>query len=226
MKGSFNLYWYSKESYNACKGMINETNHRHLEVINAWLLLVCVMYSVFSALSIFGVTPRNMVTFIILSVICAAYQLWLIFGKSWTLRHTTFVAYLHTVLMLIIGIYNSECNKFSTATLYPVLLTIVALSYISSVFKMTAGVVVFSGIFFYELLNFFAIYEKLFTLNHAAAPQNADQKKHSKPPLIIIAVPEAINDQVKGFCIKDIKLFSELAHITEVIKPIGFIIFL
>lgn len=147
MRGSFNLYWYSKEAYKACKDMINETNHKHLEVINAWLFLICLMYTFFSIFNIFGATKHNAFAYAIFSVVTAAYQFWITFGKKWTLPHTTFVAYLHTVVMLAIGIYQSESNMFTPATLYPLLLTIVALSYISSVFKMTIGVVTFSTIF-------------------------------------------------------------------------------
>ena len=73
---SINYYGYDKNRYDDCKELINESNFKHLQILNTWLLGLTIVFLFLSKMNLFGVTGRNFnmyLSFFILSFVLEVF---------------------------------------------------------------------------------------------------------------------------------------------------------
>lgn len=149
MKISFNYYGYDKETYLSCKEMIDEANLRHAEIINAWFFLTCLLFTVFSVSNLFGASRQLLFVYAGFTAVALAFQILFVAGRDFVLRHMTLLAFINSIIIMYFGIAQSEAQRFLPATLFPVLAAMIAISYISTMVKMSAAGLIFASMFLY-----------------------------------------------------------------------------
>ena len=147
MSRSFIYYGYDKETYHHCRELIQSTNFNHTEILNIWFMLDAVMFIAFSRFNIFGVDQRRTIFYLVYFAIAAvfAFILW-IFRKR-THNRSMIFAYLETVLLVSFSVLASDAQTFMAATMFPVILVVIALSFIDSMLRMGVVLILYSVIF-------------------------------------------------------------------------------
>ncbi|WP_029323974.1 GGDEF domain-containing protein [Butyrivibrio sp. AE3004] len=145
---STNYYGYDKETLNECTELINSTNKKHAEILNLWFFIVnalCVFFSAFglfsvnqSELGLYAVYAAISIVFFIISKFCVK--------KETTLRVSVIVL---TIILIwtTYGILISVDQPYMAATLFMVMMVVLALSFIATMFRATACLVVCTTIF-------------------------------------------------------------------------------
>ena len=144
---SFNYYGYTKESYMECSEMIRTTNRKHTTILNTWFILINLLYLVFSYLNLFGVNQERIPFYAAYLLIGIIFELWLtVFPKS-AEKHNYITVFSSIIGLLSYGILTSIFAPYMPATMFLVLLSLTALSYIGNMAIMISLSIVGVGIF-------------------------------------------------------------------------------
>lgn len=144
---SFNYYGYTKESYMECSEMIRTTNRKHTAILNTWFILINLLYLVFSYLNLFGVNQERIPFYAAYLLIGIIFELWLtVFPKS-AEKHNYITVFSSIIGLLSYGILTSIFAPYMPATMFLVLLSLTALSYIGNMAIMISLSIVGVGIF-------------------------------------------------------------------------------
>lgn len=144
---SFNYYGYTKESYMECSEMIRTTNRKHTTILNTWFILINLLYLVFSYLNLFGVNQERIPFYAAYLLVGIIFELWLtVFPKS-AEKHNYITVFSSIIGLLSYGILTSIFAPYMPATMFLVLLSLTALSYIGNMAIMISVSIVGVGIF-------------------------------------------------------------------------------
>lgn len=144
---SFNYYGYTKESYMECSEMIRTTNRKHTTILNTWFILINLLYLVFSYLNLFGVNQERIPFYAAYLLVGIIFELWLtVFSKS-AEKHNYITVFSSIIGLLSYGILTSIFAPYMPATMFLVLLSLTALSYIGNMAIMISVSIVGVGIF-------------------------------------------------------------------------------
>lgn len=144
---SFNYYGYTKESYMECSEMIHTTNRKHTTILNTWFILINLLYLVFSYLNLFGVNQERIPFYAAYLLVGIIFELWLtVFPKS-AEKHNYITVFSSIIVLLSYGILTSIFAPYMPATMFLVLLSLTALSYIGNMAIMISVSIVGVGIF-------------------------------------------------------------------------------
>lgn len=144
---SFNYYGYTKESYMECSEMIRTTNRKHTTILNTWFILINLLYLVFSYLNLFGVNQERIPFYAAYLLVGIIFELWLtVFPKS-AEKHNYITVFSSIIGLLSYGILTSIFAPYMPATMFLVLLSLTALSYIGNMAIMISLSIVGVGIF-------------------------------------------------------------------------------
>ena len=144
---SFNYYGYTKESYMECSEMIRTTNRKHTAILNTWFILINLLYLVFSYLNLFGVNQERIPFYAAYLLIGIIFELWLtVFPKS-AEKHNYITVFSSIIGLLSYGILTSIFAPYMPATMFLVLLSLTALSYIGNMAIMISLSILGVGIF-------------------------------------------------------------------------------
>lgn len=144
---SFNYYGYTKESYMECSEMIRSTNRKHTTILNTWFILINLLYLVFSYLNLFGVNQERIPFYAAYLLVGIIFELWLtVFPKS-AEKHNYITVFSSIIGLLSYGILTSIFAPYMPATMFLVLLSLTALSYIGNMAIMISVSIVGVGIF-------------------------------------------------------------------------------
>lgn len=120
--------------------------------MNSWFLLVNILYLIFCSLNLFGVSRSLIPFYAAYSTVAFLFDMLLIFAPSFMSRHTLVSVYLTLVSLLSYGTIASLLEPYMPATMYLVLLTLSALSFIDKFYRMIALLV--TSAFCFLLLSF------------------------------------------------------------------------
>ena len=144
---SFNYYGYTKESYMECSEMIRTTNRKHTAILNTWFILINLLYLVFSYLNLFGVNQERIPFYAAYLLVGIIFELWLtVFPKS-AEKHNYITVFSSIIGFLSYGILTSIFAPYMPATMFLVLLSLTALSYIGNMAIMISLSILGVGIF-------------------------------------------------------------------------------
>ncbi|MCR5280081.1 MAG: GGDEF domain-containing protein [Lachnospiraceae bacterium] len=145
-----NLYGYKKDVYNDCKDLIRETNLHHMEILNLRFLFITAVYLFVSLFNTLGMSSVDAPFFAAFLVVEAAFQVALVWADKFVARHIELAIYLNVFSLLAFGIVCSAARPYMAATLYPVILVVVALSYVDRYLRMM-GALIFGSVIFLVL---------------------------------------------------------------------------
>lgn len=144
---SFNYYGYTKESYMECSEMIHTTNRKHTTILNTWFILINLLYLVFSYLNLFGVNQERIPFYAAYLLVGIIFELWLSVFPKTAEKHNYITVFSSIIGLLSYGILTSIFAPYMPATMFLVLLSLTALSYIGNMAIMISVSIVGVGIF-------------------------------------------------------------------------------
>ena len=144
---SFNYYGYTKESYMECSEMIRTTNRKHTTILNTWFILINLLYLVFSYLNLFGVNQERIPFYAAYLLVGIIFELWLTVFPKTAEKHNYITVFSSIIGLLSYGILTSIFAPYMPATMFLVLLSLTALSYIGNMAIMISLSIVGVGIF-------------------------------------------------------------------------------
>ena len=133
---SFNYYGFTKESYMECSDMIHTTNRKHITILNTWFFFINLLYLVFSYLNLFGVNQERIPFYAAYIAIGLIFEVWLVFFPKKVENHNYFAVLSSITILLSYGAIASVIEPYMPATMFLILLTLTALSFIGNMLIM------------------------------------------------------------------------------------------
>ncbi len=155
IKSSFNYYGYDKETHQECMSLIRSTNFMHAHILNIWFIGINVFFMICSYFNIFGLNRLkiwNYVAFLGIAIIMDVAIL--VFRRQLEGQLSFLLVYLNILVLMVYSIVISMGQPYLAATMFLVLVVLIALAYIDSMVKMTLTLVLYSGIFIYTSFRF------------------------------------------------------------------------
>ena len=147
---SFIYYGYDKTTYENCNDLIRTTNLNHTEILNIWLVIDAIMFIIFSRLNIFGVDERQTMFYGIYMLIALAGEILLHVFRLHTQRFALVIVYIETIVLMSFSILASNVRTFMAAVMFPVILVVIALSFIDTMLRMSFVLLIYSTVFLWQ----------------------------------------------------------------------------
>ena len=125
---NLNYYGYDKVTYQDCLSLIHSTNRKHVGILNLWFCFVNVAYLIFSLNNMFGVTDKKSSFYTVYVGIAVAFEVLLLVFRRFMENHTVLTIYLSILIFVSYSIYSSISQPYMAATMFLVLIVLVALS--------------------------------------------------------------------------------------------------
>ncbi|MBQ7583089.1 MAG: GGDEF domain-containing protein [Lachnospiraceae bacterium] len=149
-KSSFNHYGYDEETHQECMSLIRSTNTKHAHILNVWFIGINIFFMICSCLNIFGLNRLrigNYVVFLGVAVVMEAVIL--AFRRQMDGRFSFLLVYLSILVLMAYSIVISVGQPYLAATMYLVLVVLVAVAYIDTMAKVALMLMAYSAIFIY-----------------------------------------------------------------------------
>ena len=146
---SINYYGYEKNTYDDCASLITQMNRRHMEILNVWFILITAIYLFFSWQNSYGFKERDLPYFLGFLIGEIVFEMILVQFRSFSDRYGSVFMTVNMAAVLAFGMVCSSTQPFMAATVYLVILVLVALSYISTMVRMTALLVAACAVFLF-----------------------------------------------------------------------------
>ena len=135
---SLNYYGYEKNTYDDCESLIANMNRRHMELLNIWFIVITAIYLFFSWQNSNGFSEQNAPMFLVLLAGELIFEFLLIKYKDAMDKHIHISIHINMIALFAFGIICSAAQPYMAATIYLVILVLIALSYIGTMVRMTA----------------------------------------------------------------------------------------
>ena len=139
---SFNYYGYEKSTYDDCDSLIANMNRRHMEILNLWFVFITAIYLFFSWQNSYGFSQQNSPLFLIFLIGEFIFEFIIIKFRTATEKVTDIIIHINMLALLAFGIICSAAQPYMAATIFLVILVLVALSYIGTMLRMVSLLVV------------------------------------------------------------------------------------
>lgn len=125
-------YGFAKDSYLECTNFIRSTNRKHITILSVWFFLINLFYLIFSYLNLFGVNEERMPFYFIFSFIGLSFVIWTLFFPHAVEKHIYLAVFSSIISLLTYGVISSVMEPYMPATMFPLLLVLVSLSFIGN----------------------------------------------------------------------------------------------
>ena len=146
---SINHYGYDRSRYEDCIDLIHDTNYNHILILNTWFMILTTVFMILSGLNRFGVDKRQFGLYLVFSVISLVFEIVLIVFKGFVLRYARLFAHLNILILMVFSIYASLARPYLAATMFLVLVVLVAVTYIDTMLSITIVLILYSCAFLY-----------------------------------------------------------------------------
>ena len=150
---STNFYGYDKATYDDCRDLIDETNRRHLNILNVWFLIINLLCTIFANFGIFSANLSDKGLYLSYTFISIAF-----FISSHTLQRIkkkkSLVLHLHILLnvfiWMIYSIQLSVDQPYMAATMYIVMIVVLSFSFITTLFTTLLLLIISAALFIFS----------------------------------------------------------------------------
>ncbi len=121
-----------------------------MEILNIWFIFITAIYLFFSWQNSYGFSEQNSPVFLGLLIAEVVFEVTLVFSRKSVdrvSRLNRYLKYLNIIALLAFGIICSAAQPYMAATIYLVILVLVALSYIGTMAEMTLLLIAACGAF-------------------------------------------------------------------------------
>lgn len=147
-----NYYGYNKETYVNCLDMIQDTDMHHAKILNFWFTVLCIVVFFLLRWDDFTLLAGNPIVYLSYFFIALVWDLLVIFAKEFTLVKARIAVILNILFLLSFSIYCSIMQPYMSASIFPVIIVVIAISYINTFFIM--GSILLSGSAFFLWTSF------------------------------------------------------------------------
>ncbi len=146
---STNYYGYDKETYVDCIELIDETNRKHMDILNAWFFTVNLFCFCFALFGLFNSNQGDIQLYIIFGIIAVVSLLFSKFVQKKKRKRIILLAQIliNTALWMLYSVRISTESPYMAATMFPVLLVVLSFSFIVTMRYMALFIVVAAGSF-------------------------------------------------------------------------------
>ena len=142
-----NYYGYDKDNYDDCIDMIRSTNIKHVSILNRWFLIVNIFFLVFSLLNTFGVRSSMTSFYMVFLGVAVIFETLMHVFRHSVQKYSLPIIYLHMFIVMLYGILASVAQPYMAATVFIVLIVVIAISYINTMLNMTIALLLFTAAF-------------------------------------------------------------------------------
>ena len=150
----FLYYGYDRDTYQGCLDQICATNRRHAGILNLWFLIINALFLACSKFNLLGIDKRSTIFYLSFFIAAAIYELLLHLAHGFAMKHWRFMIYIHILMFMYFSIKHSEKQPYLAATMFLVLVVLVALSYIDEMLRMSLALILCSGWFVANSLHY------------------------------------------------------------------------
>ncbi|MBE5842576.1 MAG: GGDEF domain-containing protein [Butyrivibrio sp.] len=135
---SLNYYGYDKETYNECRELIDDTNKKHVVILNLWFFTVNLFCILFSLLGLFSVNQSGIELYIFFNIITIGS-----FVISKLIQRTDNIYILQFYIVWNVFVWMSYCIRISVdqpymvAATFMVVLVVISYSFITTMIQMS-----------------------------------------------------------------------------------------
>ncbi len=167
---NLNYYGYDRDTFDSVTDLRRQTNRNNTDTIALLFLILTGVFLILVLLDILPYAHRQM--YITYTAIAAAFGVFLILFRKYSLRFAIPLMYASVIILMSYAITSSNRESFQIATLYPVFVVLLSVSYIDRMIPfsivMSAFCVMFN-VFSYlrkppSILRYDLIYSILFTI--------------------------------------------------------------
>ena len=181
---TLNYYGYSKEMYRNCLGYIRETDLHHAKILNIWFSFLCILVYILSKLNLSTLMSGSPKVYFIYFIMATVWNFIVLFSKSKTAVRAHTAAMMNIAFLYSFSIYVSVMQPYMAASIFPVIVVVIAFSYINTFFVMSlillggSGLFLLSSFWFKPLaITYIDIYNLLIFLSLAFIMHYSFQKK-------------------------------------------------
>ncbi len=149
MRRSINYYGNDKRRYQDCIDLIHNTNYRHIIILNTWFLVLTVIFMFLSRFNLFGVNKFSFRLYLISALVSLILEIVLFVFKNFVISYAQIFTHINIFILMVFSIFSSTAQPYLTATMYLVLVVLVAVTYIDTMLSMTIVLILYSSIFLY-----------------------------------------------------------------------------
>lgn len=147
-------YGYDKDTYNGCLDQICATNRRHVGILNLWFLIITAVFLAFSITNQFGVDLRSTSFYLSYFITAAIFEAILHIFPNFVRKYWRLMVYGNILIFMTFSILHSQKQPYLAATMFLVLVVLVALSYIDNMLVITLMLLVYSGLFLADTFRY------------------------------------------------------------------------
>lgn len=135
---SINYYGYDKETYNECRELIDDTNKKHVVILNLWFFVVNLFCILFSLLGLFSVNQSGIELYAFFDLLTIAS-----FVISKLIQRTDNIYILQFLIVWNVFVWMSYCIRISVdqpymvAATFMVMLVVISYSFITTMIQMS-----------------------------------------------------------------------------------------
>lgn len=150
---TLNYYGYSKEMYQNCLEYIRETDLHHAKILNIWFSILCVLVYILSKLNLSTLMSGNPKVYMAYFLLASGWNLIVLFAQHKNTARAHIAAGVNILFLYSFSIYVSVTQPYMAASIFPVIVVVIAFSYINTFLVMSMILLGGSGLF---LLSSFA----------------------------------------------------------------------
>ena len=143
-------YGYSRDTYIRCRDLILDSNRKHAHILNIWLLVMSLVMFGMSFNRLFSVMTGDAWVYTVFFAFTLVWELWMLFRKKKPLAEEVIVVSANVLVITVYGIYMSVIQPYMAAVAFPVMLVVLALSYVQTFLCAAGVIIVCCGAFFYS----------------------------------------------------------------------------
>ncbi len=146
---STNYYGYDKETYYECRELIDETNRKHMDILNAWFFMINLFCTFFALFGLFNSNQGDIKVYVIFGFIAIVF---LLFSKYIQRRRPKRIflniqILINSAIWMFYSVRISTESPYMAATMFPVLLVVLSFSFIVTMRYMVLFLVIGVGSF-------------------------------------------------------------------------------
>ncbi len=181
---TLNYYGYSKETYRHCLEYIRETDLHHAKILNIWFSILCILVYILSKLNLSTLMSGNPKVYLLYFIFATAGNVFVFLSRKTSTTLTHFTAALNIIFLYSFSIYVSVVQPYMAASIFPVIVVVIAFSYINTFFVMSLILMSGSGLFLWSsfvfkplAITYIDIYNMLMFLSLAFIMHYSFQRK-------------------------------------------------
>lgn len=139
-------YGYSRETYEHCKNMITDANLHNAKTLNIWFTILCLVVIAFSNGDLLLVMAGNPGVYLSYFFLALIWDIIIFSGKKHSALGVRIAVIMEGLFLLTFALYSSVVQPYMMAVMFPIVILVIAFSYIDIFYFISLSLIAASGI--------------------------------------------------------------------------------